>query len=1112
MERPEDETKTHIQAGNTTGDTRTGGRWYSRAAVGDLGASRVREEIDWTVGEVIDGRYDVRGLVGLGGMGAVYRVRHLEWNIDMVVKTPLAPLRSDPRWLEQFRREAQAWVDLGFHPHIVQCFYVRELCGALRIFAEYVGGGSLRDALHEGRIVPGRWDDIVDLAIQACDGLGFAHRKGLVHRDVKPANLLLTSDGRLTVTDFGLVQPRPDIEPRDYQRKIGDIPWNDHAGGTPHYAAPEQWSEPEIVDVRADLYALGVSLYEMCCGRRPFDNALEPEPAYVLAARHLGVAPPDPRTFSPTLPEPLAETILWCLQKRPRDRPADTNQLRTRLVELYEMDSVGGRPHERNAPDEGQLLAASLNNRALSLLDLGLEGQSLDLLRQALVTDPYHPEATFNFNMLRWRRGDVDDEDVLQGMTIVAAKNGQQSVAPLLRRVRLERGEAEELPPPSGPQESASDSNPTETTRELGSVRYEPVPVANGTVGEVLAVCPVSGCILVHNDVLGAVVASVNGSRAPVRLETEAIPWEASFSPTGRNVGFAEFLGKTFQVFDTQSGRLRSRHPLPEGSSLGGLRGNVLLLDDDKVLLVMNDARPAVLLYLPSTGRWTPYLVGHSRSISSMNVDVRQQTAVTSSRDGTVRTWHLDTGFASHVFRFGVSVVSARFADNDSRIVACCADGRVTVQDANRPEQDPLVAIRLRSEIPCAAAYSSSRDRLATWNVERDPNHAVATKRVQLWSVTSRRCVRSFRVCPKGGPDHFFVEIDEGDGILYAFAPGLAPFAWKLATSAARAQLSLCRPLGSSEILVEQNTVERLIAEAGERLESDPADAYRKLQEARSHENYRFDNRVLSMVRAIHGLAYRVALAHAWARAETNVRLDAVTALGFLDSGRIVSGHSSGYVCLWDWGLERRSCELSGLRDKVERIATRGSFLVATCGTELRVWNVEKARCIARFDLREGMADQVGVLADGSACLTIDADSRLRSWDLEIEELHWVAEVPPTFGLVREIRTEVGSGAFTVVSDSGGCLTFDRSPHPVTAPRVITANRGIEPRIRIDARLLVVEDAQERSVLAELRGHTAPVLVTATSPDARFVVSGDQSGTLRLWELDWDLEFRGCDR
>ncbi|MDD3337085.1 MAG: protein kinase, partial [Eubacteriales bacterium] len=135
-----------------------------------------------------------------GGMGAVWRVHHTGWNVDLAMKRPKASLFQSEKQKENFVKEnfvheCESWINLGLHPHIVSCYYVREIGNVPSIFSEWMDGGSLKDAIKDGRLYEGNAAErILDIAIQFARGLHYAHEQGLIHQDVKPDNLLLTKD------------------------------------------------------------------------------------------------------------------------------------------------------------------------------------------------------------------------------------------------------------------------------------------------------------------------------------------------------------------------------------------------------------------------------------------------------------------------------------------------------------------------------------------------------------------------------------------------------------------------------------------------------------------------------------------------------------------------------------------------------------------------------------------------------------------------------------------------------------------------------------------------------------------------------------------------------
>ena len=220
---------------------------------------------EWRTGDVVLGLYEVAGLLGQGGMGRVYRVHHRGWGVDLAVKVPLKQALDAAGGVEAFEREAETWVNLPLHPHMVSCYYVRRLEGIPRVFAEFVDGGTLGDAIRTRRL--STLDSILDTAIQFAWGLHDAHEQGLVHRDVKPANVMITAEGVTKVTDFGLAGAR--IAPAPIASGSGDTTAMaaGGGGGTPAYMSPEQWAGKPL-SRRTDVWSWGLSILEAFVGQR----------------------------------------------------------------------------------------------------------------------------------------------------------------------------------------------------------------------------------------------------------------------------------------------------------------------------------------------------------------------------------------------------------------------------------------------------------------------------------------------------------------------------------------------------------------------------------------------------------------------------------------------------------------------------------------------------------------------------------------------------------------------------------------------------------------------------------------------------------------------------
>jgi serine/threonine-protein kinase len=269
------------------------------------------------------GRYEIQALVGAGGMGTVYRVRDLELDEVVALKVMRLELLSTPGILERFRREAKLARRVT-HQSVARVFDIGEHEGEKFLTMEYVDGESLSTALaRDGAFSLGR---AVAVGLAVAGGLASAHAAGVVHRDLKPDNVLLSKEGRVVVTDFGIARALVDA----CAESAGGGAANTLGGfvGTPAYMAPEQVEGRADVDGRADIYAFGALLYEVFTGRRAWPG----EAPLAVATARLISPPPDPRAHRPDLPPACAELVLRCLARSPQDRPASFAEVSAELL------------------------------------------------------------------------------------------------------------------------------------------------------------------------------------------------------------------------------------------------------------------------------------------------------------------------------------------------------------------------------------------------------------------------------------------------------------------------------------------------------------------------------------------------------------------------------------------------------------------------------------------------------------------------------------------------------------------------------------------------------------------------------------------------------------
>src|SRR5271156_5033771 len=234
---------------------------------------------------VFSERYELVHLIARGGMAEVYRAHDRLLDRPVALKVLFPELSVDRSFVERFRREAQAAAYLS-HPNIVPVFDWGEDSGTYFIVMELVEGTSLAEMLRGGATIsPARSAQIV---AQVAAALGYAHRSGVVHRDVKPGNILITRGGQVKVTDFGIAQA---VSSEDHLAEAGSVM------GTATYFSPEQ-AEGAAVDGRSDVYSLGVVLYEMLVVRPPFIG----DTPVAIAYQHVQETPPRPRALNPEIP------------------------------------------------------------------------------------------------------------------------------------------------------------------------------------------------------------------------------------------------------------------------------------------------------------------------------------------------------------------------------------------------------------------------------------------------------------------------------------------------------------------------------------------------------------------------------------------------------------------------------------------------------------------------------------------------------------------------------------------------------------------------------------------------------------------------------------------
>ncbi|WP_338825363.1 Serine/threonine-protein kinase PrkC [Moorella humiferrea] len=272
--------------------------------------------MDKMIGKILEGRYEILDELGGGGMARVYRGQDRLLHRFVTIKILREQFASDQDFLTRFQKEAQAVARLS-HPNVVSIYDVGQEDGIHYLIMEYVEGRSLKEVISERGQLPPR--EAVDIALQICDALEHAHENGIIHRDIKPHNILITRNGRVKVTDFGIAQAASEATMAYGGTMIGSV----------HYLAPEQ-ARGGLTGPAADIYSFGIVLYEMLTGELPFKG----ETPVAVAIKHIQETPRPPREINPDVPPALERIVMRALEKEPERRYPSAAALRSDLLAI----------------------------------------------------------------------------------------------------------------------------------------------------------------------------------------------------------------------------------------------------------------------------------------------------------------------------------------------------------------------------------------------------------------------------------------------------------------------------------------------------------------------------------------------------------------------------------------------------------------------------------------------------------------------------------------------------------------------------------------------------------------------------------------------------------
>lgn len=274
------------------------------------------------IGTMLAGRYEILEEVGKGGMAYVYKARCHFLNRLVAIKVLKEELSDDKEFVHRFNTEAQAAARIS-NPHVVSIYDVGFENGLYYIVMEYVDGITLKEYIAEKGVLP--WKKAAEFAAQICEGLSAAHKKSVIHRDIKPQNIIMTQGEVLKVTDFGIARATSQATTTTSNSTIGTV----------HYLSPEQ-ARGGYTNERTDIYSLGVVLYEMLTGRLPFDD----NTAIAIAIKHIQEKPVLPRILNSDIPESMQYIVMKALNKEQNLRYATADEFLADLKKVIKNPAV----------------------------------------------------------------------------------------------------------------------------------------------------------------------------------------------------------------------------------------------------------------------------------------------------------------------------------------------------------------------------------------------------------------------------------------------------------------------------------------------------------------------------------------------------------------------------------------------------------------------------------------------------------------------------------------------------------------------------------------------------------------------------------------------------
>jgi len=1082
----------------------------------------------WNQGDIVLDLYEVQESYTGGGMGVVYKVYHRNWHMLLAVKSPKSEFFESQVQKDNFIRECETWINLGLHPNIVSCYYVREIDGIPRVFCEFIEGGSLKDWIADKQLYEGSQEEVLarmlDIAIQFAWGLQYAHEANLVHQDVKPANVMMREDGTPLVTDFGLAKAKgisgQSIR-SDNQQSISVT----SGGYTPAYCSPEQFSEQPVTR-KTDIWSWAVSILEMFTGEIIWQGGQ-------LAGGSLDVAIKEGNQHPdiPAIPPELGTLLQKCLQYKAEDRPIGMQEISEELQRIYQ--SITGKAYPRKYPQAAEIDAGSLNNRAISYLDLGKEAEAEKLFQEALAKHPGHLDTTYNYGIWKWRKGLIDDILVLKDLDACGESLSEPGKKDFYKaQIHLGRLDTE----------SAMKCLKNAIKRDYDNLACD----------EQLR----KADFLDDKNI--TLICSLIGHTGDIK--------SACISPDMKTIISAS-LDKTIKIWDIDSGKCLET--LKEHSS--GVTS--LSISIDGTHLISGSWDHTLKEWDLQSRKCIQTLIGHSKEISSVCYSPDCNRVLSGSNDYTLILWDLQTGKPIHVYRgHPYDISDAKYSYDGKWGLSGCCNEYVMLWDA-----DTTMKLWDINSGLCYRTFEGHTRSVTSVLFMPDNKHALSGSRdgtVKKWNIDTGACVctyygnagciNSINISSDGrwilsGHDTGILKIwDESNGVclrtindenigfnsisidkdnnilvtvrgdkIYVHSingffenftmPKVIPLLMSHISTTLQSIMNtdkynaICKDIQSVSDVTNNETIWNLVISA------------------QSIPNYERNSLIRSFLKRVSAKFQLCELRSAWLSNSIDTQSGCIFSLCYSPDGKyVLSGHIAVSLSLWDTssGKEVRSYDSKIVgtdehyfmyahintacisADGIWGLSCFGSSGLRNLnGETVKLWDLRKGICLRTFNGHTKEVTSVCFSSDLLSVLSGSLDRTLRIWDIKSGKCQRKTKIKA--GIVTMCLKPHSRNVLIAYDDS----TIDNVD--IDKGKCIISYKGhsdIVNTISIDSKgKLLLSGSKDSSIrlwdidsgrcLLIMNGHKGSVTAVKFSPNSKFAVSGSQDHTIAVWDL-----------